>query len=131
MHVYTMNKPDVAEGINACYTEEHQTLRLIFQGAEATSKPLIASMAIDCNIAATILSATTRTLDGKIYGNMLLGIPGGPDNLATAVKYLSSEPGVTVQVDVEYSARTDRKVNLDKGGNTEDGQETPSGSIGK
>ena len=55
-------------------------------------------------IAANILSASTRTLDGKIYGNMLLSIPGGPDELAAAVKYLSKAPSVTVQVDVEYAA---------------------------
>ena len=80
-------------------------MRLVFQGAEATAKPLIASMAIDCRIAANILSASTRTLNDKIYGNMLLSIPGGPDELAAAVKYLSKAPSVTVQVDVEYSAQ--------------------------
>ena len=95
--------PDVAEGIPAYTEANQQRVRLVFQGAEATAKPLITSMAIECQIAANILSATTRTLDGKIYGNMLLSIPGGPDELATAVKYLSREPSVTVQVDVEYA----------------------------
>ena len=86
------------------YTQANQqTIRLVFQGAEATAKPLITSMAIDCKIAANILSATTRTLNGKIYGNMLLSIPGGPDELATAVKYLSKAESVTVQVDVQYT----------------------------
>ena len=99
--------PDIADGIDSYYGEEQQTLRLVFQGAEATAKPLITSMAIDLNIAANILSATTRTLDGKIYGNMLLSIPGGPDNLAKAVKYLSKQPAVVVQVDAEYAARQD------------------------
>ena len=96
--------PDVAEGMDEYKPANQQTVRLVFQGAEATAKPLITSMAIDCKIAANILSATTRTLDGKIYGNMLLSIPGGPDELATAVKYLSKAQSVTVQVDVEYSA---------------------------
>lgn len=97
--------PDVAEGMDDYKPANQQTVRLVFQGAEATAKPLITSMAIDCRIAANILSATTRTLDGKIYGNMLLSIPGGPDELATAVKYLSKEPSVTVQVDVEYTSQ--------------------------
>ena len=101
--------PDVAAGMDDYYEEKQQTLRLVFQGAEATAKPLIASMAIDRNIAANILSATTRTLDGKIYGNMLLSIPGGPDELAKAVKYLSREPAVTVQVDAEYTAESSGK----------------------
>ena len=97
--------PDVAEGMDDYKPANQQTVRLVFQGAEATAKPLITSMAIDCRIAANILSATTRTLDGKIYGNMLLSIPGGPDELATAVKYLSKAPSVTVQVDVEYTSQ--------------------------
>ena len=97
--------PDVAEGMEEYRAVNQQTVRLVFQGAEATAKPLIASMAIDCRIAANILSASTRTLNDKIYGNMLLSIPGGPDELAAAVKYLSKAPSVTVQVDVEYSAQ--------------------------
>ncbi len=102
--------PDVAEGIDDYYEEEQQTLRMVFRGAEAAARPLIASMAIDCNIAANILSASTRTLDGKIYGNMLLSIPGGPKKLAEAVEYLSSQPAVTVQVDAEYAARMGGKL---------------------
>ena len=96
--------PDVAEGMDEYQAVNQQTVRLVFQGAEATAKPLIASMAIDCHIAANILSASTRTLNDKIYGNMLLSIPGGPDDLAAAVKYLSRDPSVTVQVDAEYAA---------------------------
>ena len=96
--------PDMAEGIDSFGTAHQQMVRLVFQGAAAAATPLIAKMAIDRGIAANILSATTRTLGGKVYGNMLLNIPGGPDELAAAVKYLSATPDVTVQVDVEYSA---------------------------
>ena len=97
--------PDAAEGMDSLGTAHQQMVRLIFQGAAAATRPLIASMAIDRHIAANILSATTRTLGGKVYGTMLLNIPGGPDDLAAAVKYLSATPDVTVQVEVEYSAQ--------------------------
>ena len=97
--------PDMTDGLDTFGAEHQQMVRLVFQGADATTKPLIASMAIDCGLAANILSATTRTLGGKVYGNMLLNIPGGPDELATAVKYLSAVPSITVQVDVEYAPR--------------------------
>ena len=53
----------------------------------------------------SILSASTRSVGDKAYGYMLLEIPGGPDELATAVKYLRATPGVTVQVEVEYAAK--------------------------
>ena len=95
--------PAVAEGMEPDEGVNAQTVRVVFQGNDAAKKPMIASMAIDCHIAATILSATTRTLNGKAYGNMLLRIPGGPDELARAVKYLSAEPNVVVQVDAEYT----------------------------
>ncbi|MBQ2029087.1 MAG: ATP-binding cassette domain-containing protein [Clostridia bacterium] len=83
----------------------NQLIRLVFDGSDTTNTPLIASMAIDCGIAASIISASTRTLSGRVYGYMLLEIPGGPDELAQAVKYLSGTPGITVQVDVEYRAK--------------------------
>ena len=35
----------------------------------------------------------------------VMKIPGGPDNLAKAVKYLSANPDVTVLVEAEYSAQ--------------------------
>ena len=35
---------------------------------------------------------------------MLLEIPGGPDELAKATKYLTATPNVTVQIAVEYPA---------------------------
>ncbi len=89
---------------DAPVSEGAQRIRLIFQGAEASYKPLIASMAIDVGIAASIISASTRTLGGKAYGNMLLEIPGGPDELAKATKYLTATPNVTVQIAVEYPA---------------------------
>ena len=98
--------PDMAEGMDSFGTAHQQMVRLVFQGAGAATTPLIASMAIECGIAANILAATTRTLGGKVYGNMLLNIPGGPDELATAVKFLKKTPNVTVQVDVEYDAES-------------------------
>ena len=106
--------PDVAEGIPVYDAANRQRVRLVFQGAEATAKPLITSMAMECRIAANILSATTRMLDGRIYGNMLLSIPGGPDELTTVVKYLSKAPSVTVQVDVEYAGDGGEEVSADE-----------------
>ena len=96
--------PEMAEA-EAFGQAEGQLVRLIFEGADTASKPLIASMAIDCGIAASILNASTRTVGQREYGYMLLRIPGGPDELACAVNYLSGTPNVTVQVEVEYAAK--------------------------
>ena len=82
-----------------------QRVRIIFNGALAAKTPLLAQMAMDCGIAASILSASTRSVGDRAYGYMLLEIPGGPDELARAVNYLRQTPDVTVQVEVEYSAK--------------------------
>lgn len=82
-----------------------QRVRIIFNGAFAAKTPLLAQMAMDCGIAASILSASTRSVGDRAYGYMLLEIPGGPDDLARAVNYLRQTPDVTVQVEVEYAAK--------------------------
>ena len=70
------------------------TVRIVFGGAVATKTPLIAQMAIDKNIAASILYASTRSICGRVYGNMLLGIPGGRQQLDSALTYLKGIPDI-------------------------------------
>ena len=95
--------PGMAEGqVSSGYG---QLVRLIFDGSTTTQKPLIASMAMDIGIAANILGASTRTVGGKEYGYMMIEIPGGPDELAKAMKYISNVPNVTAQAEVEYAAK--------------------------
>ncbi len=97
--------PEAGDGSAFLQEGGGQLVRLIFDGAVTAHRPLIASMAMDCGIAASILNASTRTVGKKVYGYMLLSIPGGPDELAKAVSYLSGTPNVTVQVEVEYPAK--------------------------
>ena len=96
--------PEMADGV-ALAASDGQRVRLIFNGAPTAREPILARMAIDCSIAASILSASTRSVGDKVYGYMLLEIPGTPDDLATAVKYLKEIPGVKVQVEVAYRAK--------------------------
>ncbi len=78
-------------------SENEHIIRVVFNGASATNKPLIAQMAIEKNIAADILSASTRSIGGKAYGNMLLGIPGDEAELKKAMQYLQSIPDIYVE----------------------------------
>ena len=93
--------PEMTEGM-MLFSKGGQRLRVMFNGA--VTEPLIARMAIDCGIAASILGASTRSVGDRAYGYMLLDIPGGPENLAKAIKFLSSVPDITVQVEAEYNA---------------------------
>ena len=80
----------------AIETEEH-LIRVVFNGASATQTPLIAKMAMEENIMASILFASTRSLGDKAYGNMLLGISGGKEQMEKAVAYLRRIPDIYVE----------------------------------
>ena len=79
-------------------TEKEYRIRVRFQGAEAAGSPLIADMAIERGVRANILAASTRLLDGRIYGTMLLGIPKEGRRLSDALDYLSGVEGVVYEV---------------------------------
>lgn len=76
--------------------EEH-LIRVVFNGASATQTPLIAKMAMEENIISSILFASTRSLGDKVYGNMLLGISGGKEQMEKAVAYLRRIPDIHVE----------------------------------
>lgn len=78
----------------AAVSGDETVIRVVFNGAGATQTPLIAQMAMEQNIAASILSASTRSIGDKAYGNMLLGIPGGQQQAAKAMAYLSQIPNI-------------------------------------
>ena len=71
-------------------------LRIVFNGNESAGAPLVASMAIDCGIAASILYASTRLLGGKVYGSMVLGLPEEGDTFDRAMRYLLDN-GIVVE----------------------------------
>ena len=66
-------------------------VRIVFNGADSAKTPLIAHMAT------SIVSASTRSIGGKTYGNMLLGIPGGAEELRRAMDYLGGTPDIIVE----------------------------------
>lgn len=94
--------PESDDGFNLI-AEGCQKIRVIFNGAIASREPLIAKMAIDCGILASILGASTRSVGDRAYGYILLEIPGTPEDMAKAVSYLSKIPDIAVQVEAEYT----------------------------
>ncbi len=101
----TRNLINPADNEENIFPEGGQRIRVIFNGAIASREPLIARMAVDCGILASILGAATRSVGDKAYGYILLDIPGTPEDLGRAVAYLSKIPNITVQVEAEYAAK--------------------------
>ena len=77
--------------------DEGKMLRVVFNGAKATKTPLIAQMALDCGITASILGASTKGIGEKAYGNMLLGISGDENTLQQAIAYLQKIDDIIVE----------------------------------
>ena len=72
---------------SAISLEGQKLIRVVFNGGEATSEPLIATMASRHGILANIAYASTRTINGRVYGSMLLGIE--EDKIEKALAFLT------------------------------------------
>ncbi|MBR0481799.1 MAG: ATP-binding cassette domain-containing protein, partial [Firmicutes bacterium] len=70
-------------------------IRLIFNGTDTTSQPLIANMAVEMGILATILTADTRVIHDNIVGTMLIGVPNNKFDQALA--YIRSVGGIEAE----------------------------------
>lgn len=76
---------------------EQRFIRVVFNGARATASPLIAKMAVEKKIEASIAYAATRSIGGKAYGSMLLSIPGCDGAVQAAIGYLTQTPDVLAE----------------------------------
>ena len=54
---------------------EGRFLRITFDGRERTDRPLVAEMVLSTGVPASIVFADTRSLNGRLYGQMILQVP--------------------------------------------------------
>ena len=87
--------PDGGEEMFVRNSDEY-CLRVVFNGASATKTPLISQLAIEKGIMVNILSAATRNIGDRVYGNMVLGIRT-EEELHTALAYLGRVPDIVVE----------------------------------
>ena len=74
----------------------HRMVRVAFNGTQTTDKPLVASLAIQCGVPASILAADTRVGNGQTLGSMLLALPEG-EGAERAIDYIRNYPGITYE----------------------------------
>ena len=77
--------------------ENEHLIRVVFDGSQATSEPLIAHMAVEKGIEASIIYASMREIGGKTYGSVLLGINGGRNTVDEAIDYLTRKENVSAR----------------------------------
>ena len=88
--------PEIENSNRIIEMEKQNVLRVVFNGSETTGQPLIASLAIEKNIAANIIYASVKNINEKVYGSMLLGFKNKKE-LNVAFKYLNNTNGVKAQ----------------------------------
>ena len=79
----------------------NRLVRLVFNGASA-SEPIISTLAIEQGIRLNIISADTRSIGEKTFGNMILGLPEDETEAARALLYLRELNGVTAAEVTDY-----------------------------
>lgn len=84
------------DGVPAESLPASRVIRVAFNGGSA-HVPMIASLAIDCGVKVNILGADTRSIDGKFFGTMLLGLPESEDEIVRALEYIQMQPNITVE----------------------------------
>ena len=86
-----------------CSLPGSRLIRVVFNGADATGKPIIARMATEISVEANIAYASTRSIEGRAYGSMLLSIEDKDDDLARAIGYLTQDGDITAQEVTQYA----------------------------
>ena len=86
-----------------CSLPGSRLIRVVFNGADATGKPIIARMATEIGVEANIAYASTRSIEGRAYGSMLLSIEYKNDDLARAIGYLTQDGDITAQEVTQYA----------------------------
>ena len=89
--------PEGESGTVIAGNPEEKLIRVVFNGANATGKPLIATMAMEKGIAANICYASTRNIGERTFGSMLLGITGSDEKVKEAMAYLQQVPDVLAE----------------------------------
>ena len=79
----------------------NRLVRLVFNGSSA-SEPIISTLAIEEGVKLNIISADTRSIGEKQFGDMVLGLPEDETEAARALIYLREIPGVTAEEVTDY-----------------------------
>lgn len=87
--------PEIETSSRLIEDTKQKILRVVFNGS-STGRPLIATLAMEKNIAANIIYASIRNINEKTYGSLLLGLKNNKE-LKLAKEYLNNVKGVNTE----------------------------------
>lgn len=82
-------------------------IRIVFDGS-TYDEPVIANMALHCNVAVSILSAEIRRISGQSYGQMVVRLPEDAQMAEAALAYLSQQELKVEEVDTSEDSLVGR-----------------------
>lgn len=77
--------PQGGEGVESVLGS--RCIRVTFDGSD-TAEPIISEMTLECRAAVNIVFANTKSLDGKVYGQMVLQLPADESAQARVLDYM-------------------------------------------
>lgn len=77
--------PQGGEGVESVLGS--RCIRVTFDGSD-TAEPIISKMTLECRAAVNIVFANTKSLDGKVYGQMVLQLPADESAQARVLDYM-------------------------------------------
>ena len=77
--------PQGGEGVESVFGS--RCIRVTFDGSD-TAEPIISKMTLECRAAVNIVFANTKSLDGKVYGQMVLQLPADESAQARVLDYM-------------------------------------------
>lgn len=83
---------------------DDRRIRVVFRDNQTAGRPIVATMAKETGIAASVLAADTRQLSGGVFGNMLLSISSADFDRAFA--YLSANGRLAVEEVTEHARQS-------------------------
>lgn len=89
--------PDGNAGSPVINESNGRIIRVIFNGAKAAGEPIIARMAVQKGIEANIAYASTKSINGKAYGSMLLGVADDDKTVNSAIEYLTQTEDIIAE----------------------------------
>ncbi len=99
MEARTLIYPASVEETGESYPGGGRFLRLIFDG-QATVRPVVTEMVLACGAPVNIAYADTKLIDGKMYGQILLELPGDRVTVGKMLSFLN-DAGVKYEEEEE------------------------------
>lgn len=71
------------------FKQGEKCLRLVFDG-DSSFEPVISALSLECHAMVNILSANTKVIDGKVFGQMVIGLPDDEITVARIYNFLDN-----------------------------------------